>query len=177
MTDNKQYLENPKLIAIAKDLGVKPFWLWLPIQSESAWKPTAINPLTQSVGLIQFMPQTLAHLGVSHARALQMGVDGQLDLVHQYFKPAKGKLKTFYDPYIYMFYPAALGKPDKYVIGSERGANYAALVAKQNPIFDLNKDGKVTLGEFKRWYAAKARKHGYTGLKDLFFTISKNLTR
>ncbi len=39
-------------------------------------------------------------------------------------------------------------KPDSYNIG---GAD----VAKVNPIFDLNKNGQITAGEFRQYYYAR----------------------
>ena len=46
------------------------------------------------------------------------------------------------------FFPAAIGKPDDYVLQTSKLS--AATIAKQNPFFDVNKDGKLTVGEIKR---------------------------
>lgn len=57
----------------------------------------------------------------------------QLDWVRRYLSPYHGKMKNWLDVYCGAFWPAAIGKPDDYVIKSDK-------VARQNPALDLNKD-------------------------------------
>lgn len=65
-----------------------------------------------------------------------MGNIEQLDYVKRYLAPYRGKMKNWLDVYCAVFYPVLIGKPDNYVIDRE-------IVAKQNPVFDLNKDLKI----------------------------------
>jgi hypothetical protein len=138
-----------KVISIASALGVNPNWLMYIMNSESGLKPAAYNAASGATGLIQFMPTTATWLGTTTNALAQMTALQQLNYVYNYFKPWAGKYKSGIDLYLIAFYPYAIGKPDSYVIGSERGMAYAKLVAKQNP-FDINKDGVVTLGEWKK---------------------------
>jgi hypothetical protein len=41
-----------------------------------------------------------------------------------------------------------VGRPDDYILQTKKLS--AATIAKQNPFFDVNKDGKLTVGEIKR---------------------------
>ncbi len=71
----------------------------------------------------------------------------QLDYVYKYFKPYAGKIKSIYDLYLVTFFPLAIGKPDDWVFEAKNISRSA--IAKGNPSFDLNKDGKITIAEFK----------------------------
>lgn len=104
----------------------------------------------RATGLIQFMPKTAVHLGTSTQELFKMTNLQQLDYVHKYFLPAKGKMKSFEDVYQYTFYPFSVGKPDNYVIGSEKGLDYAKKLVAQNPI-DFNHDGHLTVAEFRQF--------------------------
>ena len=46
------------------------------------------------------------------------------------------------------FWPAGVGKADSYKIGG-------AEVARVNKIFDLDKNGQITAGEFRQYYAKR----------------------
>jgi hypothetical protein len=102
----------------------------------------------RATGLIQFMPATAKHLGTTNQALYKLNNVQQLDYVHKYFLPVKGKIKGFEDLYLYAFYPYAVGKPDTYIIGSEKGDNYAKEIVKENPL-DVNKDGVLSVSEFK----------------------------
>jgi hypothetical protein len=104
----------------------------------------------RATGLIQFMPTTAKGLGTSTQLLYMMSNVAQLDYVYKYFLPMKGKMKSFEDLYIYTFYPKAVGKADDYIIGSEKGLDYAKVLVKQNPL-DFNHDGYLSVGEFKQF--------------------------
>ena len=108
----------------------------------------------RATGLIQFMPKTAKGLNTSTQALYKMSNVEQLDYVYKYFLPAKGKLKSFEDLYLYTFYPNAVGKPDTHIIGSEKGMDYAKLLVKQNPL-DFNHDGYLSVGEFKNFIYSK----------------------
>jgi hypothetical protein len=54
----------------------------------------------------------------------------------------KGHYKDFVDLYCGIFWPAAVGKPDTFRITSD-------IVAKQNPLFDINKDADIEKSEIR----------------------------
>ena len=145
-TNKEAFLQKVK--DISAKLGIDPDWLMIVMKMESGINEKAVNPDGGATGLIQFMPVTAASMGTSTSELLEMSNTDQLDYVYQYFKPYAGKLKSVTDLYIVTFFPVALGKPDNYVLQTSRTS--AAQIARQNPIFDLNNDQAITLGEFKQ---------------------------
>ncbi len=121
---------------------------------KSAGTPDSKNDFERAryraTGLIQFMPSTAKYLGTSTQELFKKNNVQQLDYVHKYFLPVKGKIKGFEDLYLYAFYPYAVGKPDDYIIGSERSMNFAKQIVRENPL-DVNKDGVLSVGEFKQF--------------------------
>lgn len=164
----------PKTKTIASQLGITPEDLAVIFQHESGNNPQAINPKTGAAGLIQFMPSTARSLGTSTAAILAMDYDKQLDLVYKYLLPYKSKMKDLTDVYLAVFYPAAIGKPDSYVLGSEKGLAYAQKVANQNPANNPNKDAQITKGEVKQIITAKAQSYGITPVNSLKRGFSKS---
>lgn len=136
-----------KVREIAGKLRCDPNWLMCVMWLESGLQSTAKNPLATATGLIQFIESTAKSLGTTTAALAQMSSVRQLDYVYLYFKPYTGKIKSCFDLYLITFYPAAIGKPDSYLIGT--AGNNVAQVARLNPGFDVNKDGKITKGEFE----------------------------
>lgn len=144
-----------KVSDIAKNLGIVADWLMIIMFSESSLKPDAVNPKTGATGLIQFMPATAKGLGTTTTALKGMDSIQQLNYVEKYFQPYKGKYNTLEDLYLTAFYPLALSKPDTFIIGSEKGMAYAALVADQNPGVYKNSQGYITKGTFKKWVLDK----------------------
>lgn len=160
-----------KIRSIAYDLGVDPNWLMYVMQSESGLNPAATNlgyTFTScggghAVGLIQFVPCTLQGLGYNSgwSEFKKLSNLQQLDYVAKYFKPFRGKMASVYDVYLVNFYPVAIGKPDDY--------SFPPNVTKGNPGFDLNKDGTITLTEFKTWLTNSIKLKVPTAYYDVFF--------
>ncbi len=132
---------------IAARLGIDPDWLMIVMKMESNIDPAAVNRVTNATGLIQFMPLTAAGLGTSCTALKAMSNIEQLDFVYKYFKPYAGRLKSVTDLYLVTFFPVALGKPDNYILQTD--SLRAATIARQNPIFDLDKSDSITVAEFK----------------------------
>jgi hypothetical protein len=139
-----------KVREISKALGIDPNWLMGAMYLESRLKPQARNAASGATGLIQFMPRTAQDLGTTTAALAAMSNVQQLDYVYKYFKPAAGRLKTWFDLYLWAFFPIAIGKPDSFVL--EAKGLPAATIARQNAGFDLNKDGQITKGEVRAGY-------------------------
>lgn len=138
-----------KVISISSDLTIDPNWLMTVMNSESGLNHMAVNPQGGATGLIQFMPDTAAGLGTTTANLKAMSNVQQLDYVKKYLQ--NKTYGSYYDLYLHVFYPAAKGKSNSYIIGSEISDARARIIAKQNPSIDLNKDGYISLGEFKKW--------------------------
>lgn len=146
-SDKAAFIE--KVSEISDRLGINPQWLMGVMWKESKISSSIQNPISNATGLIQFMPKTADRLGISVDELKVMDPIRQLDFVEKYYKPYKGKIKSFVDMYLATFMPIALGKPDEWVM-EYKGAS-AELIAKQNGVVDLNKDKKITVGEFKQY--------------------------
>lgn len=136
-----------KVKQIAARLGVNPDHLMAIMWSESRLDLSARNPRGGAVGLIQFMPATAEGLGTTAEKLLKMTGEEQLDYVELFFRPYAAHCRTFADLYLACFFPAAIGKPDGYVLQTRRLP--ARVIARQNPIFDTDGDDRITVGEFR----------------------------
>lgn len=141
-----------KAKGIAQRLGVKPEWLFGIMQNESGMDPKAFNKNGGATGVIQFMPATAKALGTTTEALSQMSATQQLDYVEKFYKPYAGKLDSGAAMYLATFYPLALSKGNDFVIGSERSDSMVHTIARQNPAFDVNKDGQITKQEFYDYY-------------------------
>lgn len=152
-----------KVLSISAQLGINPNWLMVVMNNESGLNAQAVNKQTgdspdaftraayRAVGLIQFMPATAKWLGTTTQALYSMTNLQQLDYVYRYFKPFAGKIKSYFDLYMITFFPAAIGKPDNFII--QTATIPASVIAKQNPGMDFNKDGVITLAEAKKMIA------------------------
>jgi len=157
--------ENPEefeqvLRSICNMLAINPSWLMMVMWSESHLNAQAVNKqpgdtdnpqiraACRATGLIQFMPDTALNLGTTTKALYAMSAIDQLRYVYKYFRPWAGRIKSYYDLYLVTFFPDALGKPDDYILQTKKLS--ATTIAKQNPFFDVNRDGKLTVGEIKR---------------------------
>jgi hypothetical protein len=139
-------------------LGINPDWLMIVMYMESGLNPKAYNANGGASGLIQFMPATAEGLGITTAALRELTNVQQMYYVYKYFKPAAGKLKSVFDLYLYTFFPVAVGKPTTYILETSKLS--AATIAKANPIIDINKDLKITVGEFYQYVDNFLKKKG-----------------
>lgn len=130
-----------KVVKICDELRISPDWLMFVMWFESRLNPQAVNPISGATGLIQFMPSTARSLGTNTAVLKRMNNVQQLDYVLAYLRPYKGRMKTWVDVYLAVFYPRAMGNPN-FVITSD-------IIARQNKIFDLNKDLDISVKEIE----------------------------
>lgn len=119
--------------------------------------PSKQNADTLATGLIQFMPNTARVLGTSVDRLRNMSFDDQLVYVRKYFDQNgyTKKVRSSNDPldcYLAVFFPAAIGKPDSFVIQTSKLS--PSLIAKQNPVFDLDKNKLITKSEIRKKYTS-----------------------
>lgn len=146
-----------KVTEISSRLGISPDWLMAVMYFESGLNHRAVNRSSGAVGLIQFMPSTLSNMGSTSSYIQNITNVEQLDFVYKYLLPYKGKMQSLIDVYFAVFFPAAIGKGDDYVL--ETNKITAETIAALNKIFDTNKDKKITKGEvrtyFTNWVARK----------------------
>ena len=136
-----------KLITIAQKLNIEPEWLMQVFVNESGVNHQAVNSVSGATGLIQFMPDTAKALGTSVEALKTMTNVQQLDWVYKYLAPYAGKMQSYTDVYFTVFFPLAVGKPDDFVFQTTKLS--ASKIATQNPVFDLNKDGQLTVAEVR----------------------------
>lgn len=132
---------------LADDLGlpVDDLMICMAWESAQTFSASVKNAAgSGAVGLIQFMPQTAAVLGTTTTKLAAMTPENQLNYVWKYFAPFKGRLKNLGDIYMAILWPAAIGKPDSYVLFDQRTGPTAY---SQNKGLDFNRDGKITRGE------------------------------
>lgn len=130
----------------SKTRGYDPNWLMHVMWNETAhtMDHTIVNSIG-AVGLIQFLPSTALSLGTTTAALKNMSNVQQLDYVFKYLDTYKTKIRSFVDMYFAVFFPVAIGKPLDWVF---KAINISSsTVARQNPSFDLNKDGLLTVRE------------------------------
>lgn len=130
-------------------LGIDPNWLLFVMYKESNLKPGAVNAINGASGLIQFTRKTAEWLGTSLESIRFMSNVQQMVWVEKYYQTWKSKYKSFIDLYMATFFPAALGKPDDWVLQAKNMS--AAYIASLNSGVDLNKNNEITVGEFKQW--------------------------
>ncbi len=143
ITENKSAFLT-KVEKVAFYLGVKPHELMFLMWFETA--RTLNHRIQNSIGatgLIQFMPATARFLGTTTEALKAMSNVEQMDYVQKHLGIFKGRYKDWVDLYCGIFWPAAVGKPDSYRITSD-------IVAKQNPLFDINKDTDIEKSEIRK---------------------------
>lgn len=136
--------------AVSRRLDINPNWLYFTMYRESSFLPYAKNPNSSASGLIQFMESTAKRLGTTTAAIRAMTPTEQLKYVELYYKPYRGKMKSFFDLYLATFYPAAIGKPLSYKLGPSPAVQ--SRIARVNSAYDLNKDKVITVGEIARLF-------------------------
>lgn len=111
-----------------------------------------------SVGLLQFTRDNVNvnYKTINGKRFLlseikAMTFENQLRLCYLYLKPYAAKIQSYTDLYLAVFFPLAIGKDDNYVLQTSNLS--AAIIAAQNPIFDVIKDGKLIKSEVTNYFA------------------------
>lgn len=149
--------ERGRVVDIALGVGCDPSHLSACIYFESRWDPAAVNAVSGATGLIQFMPKTAIGLGTTVEDLRRMNRAEQLNFVAAYFAPYKGRLRTLSDVYMAILWPAAVGKPEDYVIFANGTTAYT-----QNSALDVDRDKAVTKAEA----AAFVQRRLEEGLRD-----------
>ncbi|TDQ22742.1 lysozyme family protein [Tenacibaculum caenipelagi] len=137
-----------KAIDVSYRLGIDPNWLMAIINFESAgtFSPSIKNNLGY-VGLIQFGKVAAERIGTTTEKLQQMSAVEQLEYVYKYYYPYRKKINSYVDMYLATLFPVAVGKPLTYVLQTR--SLPAAKIAAANPIFDKDKDAKITVEEVR----------------------------
>ena len=138
-----------KATDVAYRLGIDVNWLMAVIELETAgtFDPAITNSLGYT-GLIQFGKEAAERVGTTREKLREMTAVEQLEYVYKYYVIYKSKIKSYVDLYIATFFPVALGKPNDFVL--QTSTLSAERIAKANPLFDINKDSKITVGEIEQ---------------------------
>lgn len=132
-------------VDVAKSLGIDADWLATVMSFESAgtFSPSKKNAAgSGATGVIQFLPSTAGRLGYTISQIASMSQETQIrGPVYQYLK-GHGKLKSLDDVYLAVFYPAAIGQSNDWVVAS-RGSK----VYEQNKGFDTSDSGVIRRGD------------------------------
>ena len=148
---------NDKLNKIGQKLGVDPKDLLriMKFETGGSMSPSQGSGTSSAVGLIQFMPDTAHDLGTTTEKLAKMSAVEQLDYVYRFYKMNGVQPgMDVGDLYMLTFMPAAVNKPDDFVLGDANGGNVFGLnkakVWQQNPAFGKSQ-GKsyFTVGDVK----------------------------
>jgi hypothetical protein len=133
-----------RIIDISDALGCDPSYLMAAMAFETgeSFSPSVINRTSGATGLVQFMPSTARSLGTTSSALAAMTAEAQLGFVQKYLQPFRGRMKSLSDVYMTILFPAAVGKPDAFVLFSNPSIAY-----EQNAGLDVNHDGHITKGE------------------------------
>lgn len=140
---------------MAFDLRTRPDFLMacMAFETDETFSPSVRNAAgSGATGLIQFMPATARGMGTTVHELEKMTAEDQLEWVHRYFLPYKGRLSQLSDVYMAILWPAAIGKPDTAALwdAPTRPTTY-----RQNAGLDVNKDLIITKGEAASKVVAK----------------------
>lgn len=156
-----------KVISISDKLAIDPNWLMFLMDWESGISSTRENSFG-CLGLIQFCPdipggiyKTINGLRYELQAIKSMAPEDQLDIVYEYLREIqneKGKFADYHQLYFAILFPEAYGQPNEYM-----------LATKSNPVFDLNKNGQVTVGEVKSYLDTRVREKVNAEYWNIFF--------
>lgn len=140
---------------LADKLGCYPHDLLAVLYLESSLKPAAFNPLTSTVGLLQFKPSTLKHVGYHDGvyKFQTLSAWEQVPYIDKYLSgvaKAYGPLNTIDRLYRAVLYPISLTKGDdiETAIFAGGSTEYAS-----NKGLDLDADGVVTIKDIRTKFA------------------------
>lgn len=136
-----------KLFEICYNLEINPNWLMAVMELETAgtFDPKITNSLGYT-GLIQFGKAAAKDIGTTTDKLREMDGHAQLEFVEKYLNPYK--MNCLADVYLAVFFPAAIGRADGWVLQTSRLS--PERIAKWNPLFDTNKDRKIQVWEIKQ---------------------------
>ena len=156
---DKEFQAGVTALAKKYDLDEDDLYAVMSFETAGTFDPAKKNMAgSEATGLVQFMPETAEGLGTTTAALAGMSRTEQLKYVDKYFANKGIQGGNLDDLYMAILFPAAVGKPDDYVLfgrGARAGYGPGSRAYSQNSGLDVNGDGSVTKAEA----AAEARKH------------------
>lgn len=156
-----------RVISRSEKLPIDPDWFMFLSDFESGLSPYRENSFG-CMSWIQFCPDFSggAYKTIKGKRYyfadMKTWTPGQLlDLSFEYLEEQQsthGRFSDYSDLYFAILWPAAIGKPDTYV-----------LETKSNPIFDINKDRIITKGEVKQFLEKRVKEKAPSSYWSIFF--------
>lgn len=100
-------------------------------------------------GIIQGGAMFFTDVGITQSFWVSLTAEQQLDYVYKWYKPYVNKLIDLPSFYFKILWPAAMDKPDTYVLW-DKADSKRAVAYTQNRGLDINSDGQITRGEVSR---------------------------
>lgn len=151
-TTDTEFLDKVKSVAAALNADYIDVLAFMYNESAGTYDPGIVNSIG-ATGLIQFMPATATGLGTTTQALAQLSRVDQMDWVLKYFNYFRFTQKVpnpkLQDLYLCVFWPAAIGQADNYVI-----APAGSQVASQNRGL-CGPDGSITCASVGAVAAAK----------------------
>ena len=137
--------------AVAGRLGISEADLYAVMSFETGgtFNPGIRNAAgSGATGLIQFMPSTARGLGTTTEALAGMSRVDQMKYVEKYLSNKGIRGGNLSDIYMSVLFPAAVGKPDSFVLfGRGAMSGYTGRAYDQNRGLDSNGDGSITKAE------------------------------
>ena len=158
--------------ATAKRLGISEDDLYavMAFETGGTFNPAEKNKAgSGATGLIQFMPETAKGLGTTTDELAKMTRTEQMKYVEKFLSDKGISGKGLSDVYMAVLFPAAVGKPDDFVLfGKGAIDGYTGKAYEQNRGLDANNDGSITKAE------ASAKVQQYKGVRPEPATVSSD---
>ena len=158
--------------ATAKRLGISEDDLYavMAFETGGTFNPAEKNKAgSGATGLIQFMPETAKGLGTTTDELAKMSRTEQMKYVEKFLSSKGIEGKGLSDVYMAVLFPAAVGKPDDFVLfGKGAIEGYTGKAYEQNKGLDANNDGSITKAE------ASAKVMQYKGVRPEPATVSSD---
>ena len=158
--------------ATAKRLGISEDDLYavMAFETGGTFDPAEKNKAgSGATGLIQFMPETAKGLGTTTDELAKMTRTEQMKYVEKFLSDKGISGKGLSDVYMAVLFPAAVGKPDDFVLfGKGAIDGYTGKAYEQNRGLDANNDGSITKAE------ASAKVQQYKGVRPEPATVSSD---
>lgn len=133
------------LVDAMASINVDPNFITPVMANESGFSAQARNPMSNAIGLIQFMPSTARALGTSTEELAAMTDVEQLPYVVAYLRPFASRIGTAGDAYMAVFMPRYVGADPGLTIATSPAATYT-----QNRVFDREGKGYITVADVER---------------------------
>jgi hypothetical protein len=149
------FLSNLERMCIRLDMDAMGLLTVMDYETSGTFKTDKKNKYG-ATGLIQFTPQTAKELATTTKLLAEMSQREQLLYIENFFRTRKNKI-DYSNPQniaLTVIWPSAIAREDDATLFSRKSDKTAY---RRNSRLDLNKDGKVTVGE----YLSQALQRGY----------------